>query len=119
MQNRSYNGKDNSNDLSYTINDIVILTKERLMTHSALQGKIKDENIDNNNVFSFSDVDLFKQRNGLLGQVEQSKRTPEGLCLKISKKLWTAVGGPDMYLVKIGSNITGEYRLLLENFVWF
>ena len=119
------NGRDGgSNDTTFMTNDIVILTNESLVTQSALKGQLKntsDSNFDvsdnDSNSLVFPELEPNAKRLGLLGQVEQFKRSPDGLCLKISRKLWKGVGASEMYLVKIGSNVTGkcQFTLLFAN----
>ena len=112
-----FNAQGNSGETTFMSNDIVILTSERMTSHTALKGKLRVKNntyIDTHKETSsliLATPDLDTRKNGFLGQVEQYKRSIDGLCLKISKKLWVAAGSPEMYLVKIGSNVTGKFQM--------
>jgi hypothetical protein len=42
----------------------------------------------------------------LVGHAESTRRELDGLVLKVSSRKWAKIGTKDMYLVKIGSNVT-------------
>jgi hypothetical protein len=42
----------------------------------------------------------------LIGHTESSRSELNGLILKVSRRKWTVVGKKEMYLIKVGSNIT-------------
>ena len=46
------------------------------------------------------------RKHGLVGHVEFRRDSLDGLLLKVSKRWWATVGEKDMYLWKLGSNIT-------------
>ena len=43
---------------------------------------------------------------GLIGHTEVSRKEVNGLILKVSKKRWAQAGKPEMYLLKLGGNVT-------------
>lgn len=54
-----------------------------------------------------------KQRS-LVGHVEYSRKTVDGLMVKVSRELWTKIGSEEMYILNLGSNVTAlrEYTAL-------
>jgi senataxin len=42
----------------------------------------------------------------LIGHTESARRELDGLILKVSKRKWATIGKHEMYLIKIGSNVT-------------
>jgi hypothetical protein len=50
-------------------------------------------------------ADSFKKY-GMIGHTESSRKELNGLILKVSKRRWTLLGKSEMFLLKIGSNIT-------------
>ena len=53
-------------------------------------------------------------RRCLVGHVEQSRKSAEGLIVKVSRELWQGIGCNEMYLLNFGSNVTAirEYTSL-------
>ena len=47
-----------------------------------------------------------QSRQSIVGHVEYSRKSVDGLMIKVSRQLWTSIGCEDMYLVYLGSNIT-------------
>ena len=94
------------------MNDIVVLTNDSRILHDALNGKMKnDDEYQHYEPLSYESNTL-SQRGGLLGHVEQFKRSPDGLFLRISRKIWLTTGRSEMFLIKIGGNITGKFHIL-------
>jgi hypothetical protein len=52
------------------------------------------------------DAESSLRKHGLVGHVEFCRDSLDGLLLKVSKRWWATVGMEDMYLWKLGSNIT-------------
>ena len=59
----------------------------------------------NNNSSFASQEDMFKH-SCIVGHTESSRSGVNGLILKISKRKWAQVGTKEMYLLRIGGNIT-------------
>ena len=80
---------DDYKDRSFIANDIVLLVKKESYVWDATKG-----NLDQANVSS------------LLGHIEYTKRSIQGITIQVSRKLWSTIGSQEMTLLKIGSNVT-------------
>lgn len=88
------NPKDRSGNMSFMTNDLVLLVQTNhkdIMSHIS-KGVIADE-------ASCSGL-------ALVGHTESPRRELRGLILKVSKRKWATIGKKEMYLLKIGSNVT-------------
>uniref|UniRef100_A0A7S4IUR5 WW domain-containing protein n=1 Tax=Odontella aurita TaxID=265563 RepID=A0A7S4IUR5_9STRA len=96
---------------SFMTNDIVLLSREDVWITKASKGDLDTSKGKTSASTSSSLVRggadaSDRQRRGMLGHVEYSRRSIDGLTLKVSRKLWLAIGGQDMWLLKVGSNVT-------------
>ena len=74
-------------------NDIVLLVKNERCVWDASKGTLQQQQKK-------------KERYGLIGNVEYTRRSIEGLTLQVSRELWSEVGSSEMVLLKLGCNIT-------------
>lgn len=89
---------------SFIANDVVLLVKEEAFIWAATKGNLnKSRNTTAGDEPPASSV---KTIFGLIGQVEHTRRSLEGLVLQVSRALWTQIGTQEMVLLKIGCNIT-------------
>lgn len=87
---------DDYKDRSFIANDIVLLVKKESYVWDATKG-----NLDQANVSSASGGIW-----GLLGHIEYTRRSIQGITIQVSRKLWSTMGSHEMTLLKIGSNVT-------------
>lgn len=112
-------GANASDDISssgggFYANDIILLASDLNAIISASRGKsLGDDGKKKNKGTGKKSLSLLpasspkdRKRMGLLGHTEHSRRTVDGLLLKVSRRLWTAVGTQDMFLMKLGGNVT-------------
>lgn len=86
--------KERVGNISFMTNDLVLLIQTQqkdIMSHIS-KGVIADE-------VSCSGL-------ALVGHTESSRRELRGLVLKVSKRKWATIGKKEMYLMRIGSNVT-------------
>ena len=101
------NSSSSKGDLSFTSNDLVVLIQNEYPTilSDINKGVARRPNGGaanmEENPHAFRSV-------ALVGHMETSRQdwTKGGLVLKVSKRRWAAIGQPNMYLVKLGSNVT-------------
>jgi hypothetical protein len=94
--------KGQGGNLSFMANDLVLLltTKHKDILRQIQQGTAKPpQGAD------LSDPSAFKSA-GFIGHMEASHREVNGMIVKVSRKKWIQLGQEEMYLVKIGSNVT-------------
>ena len=91
-------------DRQFITNDIVLLVRKEsdiwdatrgTLYQSSPQQKKKKESSSNND-----------GRVGIVGHVEYTRRSIEGLTIQVSREIWKEVGQSEMTLLKIGCNIT-------------
>lgn len=87
----------------FMANDIVLLiqTPYRHVLRDILRGNAVPLDATCDPSSAFSGISL-------VGHTEVSRRELNGLCLKVSKRKWTTNGKKDMYLVKVGANVTAQ-----------
>jgi senataxin len=85
--------KDKKEDLQFMPNDLVVLIpdKSKEQVEAALKGNSTIESL---------------RKHGLVGHTEFRRDSMDGLLLRVSKRWWATLGEKDMYLFKLGSNIT-------------
>lgn len=89
----------------FSSNDMVLLLSDPKHLHSALSGKLAPLT----SVSDFSAQDSPSKNNvrhAILGLCEYHRRTPDGLCLKVSREYWIKMKGVPTYIMKIGMNVT-------------
>ncbi|KAL9184080.1 hypothetical protein ACHAXT_002166 [Thalassiosira profunda] len=91
--------KMNFKDRQHFSNDVVLLMKKEACLWEAAKGTLE----------CTSNVRL-----GIVGHVEYTRRSMDGLIIQVSRKLWAEAGASEMVLVKLGCNITSlrEYTAL-------
>jgi senataxin len=91
-------------DRQFITNDIVLLVRKESDIWDATRGTLyqsspqqrkKKQSSSNND-----------GRLGIVGHVEYTRRSIEGLTIQVSRELWKEVGQSEMTLLKIGCNIT-------------
>jgi len=80
-------------DLQFYANDCVVLIPTEHV--DLVQRNMKEGDTEKN-----------MRKYGILGHTEHARKGVDGLQLKVSKKHWAKVGGTEMSIWKIGSNIT-------------
>jgi hypothetical protein len=88
--------------LSFMANDLVLLLTAR---HKDILREIQQGTARPPQGADLSDPSAFKSA-GLIGHTEASYREVNGMTVKVSRKKWIQLGQEEMYLVKIGSNVT-------------
>lgn len=97
-------------DMNFMANDLVLLLQPRykdLLLDIGRNSAAPPPGADPESMNAFANTSL-------IGHTESSRRELNGLILKVSKRKWAVVGQKEMYLVKIGSNVTAlrEYTAL-------
>ncbi|KAL7548333.1 hypothetical protein ACHAWF_011620, partial [Thalassiosira exigua] len=82
----------NYKDRSFMANDIVLLMKKESYIWDASKGLL--------------DRELDSTTCGIVGHIEYSRRSLEGLIIQVSRKFWTALKPSELVLLKLGCNIT-------------
>ena len=88
---------------SFKPNDVVVLVKDESTMNQAARGSLEES------IFCMSSSSSTSgggRRLGIVGHTESTRRTVDGLWIKVSRKHWTSFGRKNMCLVNIGSNIT-------------
>jgi hypothetical protein len=80
---------DDYKDRSFIANDIVLLVKKESFVWDATKGSLDQANASS-----------------LLGHIEYTRRSIQGITIQVSRKLWSTIGSQEMTLLKIGSNVT-------------
>ena len=101
VQVKSVLGNDYT-DRPFIANDIVLLVKRESYIWDASKGNLFKADTTQKQPVQKNDNGGF----GLVGHCEYSRRSTEGITIKVSRELWTQVGSKEMILIKIGSNIT-------------
>ena len=89
-----------SSNMTFQTNDLVILLQAshcdllQRIGHGTAVPKNKD------------DLQHAFEGCSLIGHTESNRRSLESLIVKVSKRKWAKIGQPEMYLVKVGSNVT-------------
>jgi hypothetical protein len=88
--------------LPFMANDLVLLLTA---SHKDILRQIQQGTARPTQGGDLSDPSAFKSA-GLIGHTEASYREVSGMTIKVSRKKWIQLGREEMYLVKIGSNVT-------------
>ena len=84
--------KNKKDDLQFMPNDLVLLIPEK--SKEQVEGALKGNSTES------------LRKHGLVGHTEFRRDSIDGLLLRVSKRWWATLGQKDMYLWKLGSNIT-------------
>ena len=85
-------------DRGFIANDIVLLAKNDSCIWDASKGTLKPQQ---------QQASVSNAPHGVVGHIEYTRRSVEGMTVQVSRKLWTGMGNTsEMVLLKIGSNIT-------------
>jgi hypothetical protein len=96
------NPKQRGETMNFMANDIVLLiqTPHKDILRNIGQGiAVPPDGSDPDSSFVFAGISL-------IGHTESARRELNGLILKVSKRKWAVIGKKEMYLVKVGSNVT-------------
>jgi hypothetical protein len=88
--------------LPFMANDLCLLLTAR---HKDILRQIQQGTARPPQGGDLSDPSAFKSA-GLIGHTEASYREVNGMTVKVSRRKWIQLGKEEMYLVKIGSNVT-------------
>jgi len=94
--------RGNGNDMNFMANDLVLLIQPRykdLLRDIGRNAAVPPDGTDPDGAHVFGNTSL-------VGHTESSRRELNGLILKVSKRKWAVAGKKEMYLIKIGSNVT-------------
>ncbi|KAL3787772.1 hypothetical protein HJC23_009823 [Cyclotella cryptica] len=91
-------------DRMFMANDIVVLVEEESILWDATKGTMNGRNNSQKQQTQSSISEAFQC--GIVGHIEYTRRSIEGLVITVSRSLWTQIGSREMTLLKIGSNIT-------------
>jgi hypothetical protein len=89
-------------DRAFIANDIVILMRDESHLWEAAGGTLLQEKKQPPRQGQSCRPD----RHGLVGYIEYTHRSIEGLIVQVSRQLWSDVGTSEMVLLKLGCNIT-------------
>jgi len=89
---------------SFKPNDVVLLVRDETTMNQAARGSLEDSAFSTTG--SSSSATSGGRRLGIVGHTESTRRTVDGLWVKVSRKHWTSFGRKNMCLVNVGSNIT-------------
>ena len=81
---------------SFRPNDIVVLVRDEDAINRASKGNLNGSRGSGN----------VNDSRGIVGHTESSRRTVDGLWVKVSRKHWLAAGRQNMCLLNVGSNVT-------------
>jgi hypothetical protein len=85
-------------------NDVVVLVAEEKMIWDASKGTLSEKTSQKKSSEGASTKSLF----GIVGHIEHTRRSVEGLFITISRKIYQQIGCQEMTLLKIGSNVTSQ-----------
>mmetsp|Transcript_14860 Transcript_14860/g.42847 ORF Transcript_14860/g.42847 Transcript_14860/m.42847 type:complete len:1072 (-) Transcript_14860:2242-5457(-) len=93
---------------SFKPNDVVLLVRDEDTMTRAARGSLEDSAFTTTGTGSSTSTSTSGggRRLGIVGHTESTRRTVDGLWIKVSRKYWTSFGRKNMCLVKIGCNIT-------------
>lgn len=94
--------KNRGDTMSFFPNDVVLLIQARYKDILRDIGNARaspPDGTDPESSTAFAGISL-------IGHTESARRELNGLILKVSKRKWTVIGEKEMYLVKVGSNVT-------------
>ena len=83
----------NFKDRAFIANDVVLLVKKESYFWEASKGTLEQQQ-------------RTPVKFGLVGHIEYTRRSTEGLFIHVSRALWSEVGSSEMVLLKLGCNIT-------------
>ena len=89
-------------DRSFISNDIVLLMREESYIWEASGGTLLRRKRQQQQ----QGQSLQPSRYGIVGYIEYTRRSIEGLTVQVSKEFWSEVGTSEMVLLKLGCNIT-------------
>jgi len=91
---------ENYRDRTFIANDIVLLARKESCVWDACKGALVQRQQKQRQGRS-------QVRQGIVGHIEYTRRSMEGMTIQVSRKLWTEVGSTaEMVLLKLGCNIT-------------
>ena len=86
---------ENYKDRQYIANDVVLLMRKEKYIWDASKGNLLSQNQSSQSRF------------GIVGHIEYTRRSIEGLTIQVSRELWKEIGSTsEMVLLKLGCNIT-------------
>ena len=89
---------------SFKPNDVVLLVRDEDTMNRAARGSLEDSAFTITGTSSSTSGG--GRRLGIVGHTESTRRTVDGLWIKVSRKHWSSFGRKNMCLVNTGSNIT-------------
>lgn len=90
-------------DRMFMANDVVLLITEESILWDATKGTMNERNkSEKHEQSSLSEAAQF----GVVGHIEHTRRSIEGLVITVSRSLWSQIGSQEMMLLRIGSNVT-------------
>jgi senataxin len=89
-------------NLTFMSNDLVLLLQPQykdILQHISNGTAVPVDGTDPEGMHAMAGISL-------IGHTESTRRELNGLILKVSKRKWAKIGKNEMYLIKIGSNVT-------------
>jgi senataxin len=107
--------RDQGSKMQFFPHDIccLVTVEKKDLVENLLRGRKQNLNKNNDCNSSSGDSPAF-QKACLVGHTESHRSSVHGLILKVSKRRWAQIGTKEMYLLRIGSNVTAlrEYTAL-------
>ena len=94
---------ENYRDRQFIANDIVLLMKKEKYIWDASKGALLEQN---NNHNQQQQKTQHQSRFGIVGHIEYTRKSVDGLTIQVSRELWKECGTSEMVLLKLGCNIT-------------
>jgi hypothetical protein len=117
MSNSSRTNSRRSSDSSQTDflpNDLILLTCDSSIVEQAYKGILRPPDKSSYSMTSLLSLQspFVEGRLAVVGTVTQRCRNLDSLVIQVSRRLWkpTSMGPSELFLLRLGSNITGEYR---------
>ena len=93
---------ENYRDRQFIANDIVLLMKKEKYIWDASKGTLLEQNNNNQQ----QQKTQHQSRFGIVGHIEYTRKSVDGLTIQVSRELWKECGTSEMVLLKLGCNIT-------------
>lgn len=111
--------KRNESGIEFLQNDLVLISCEMTILEQAIKGKLDFQKTSYSMANMLSMASPFiNGRLAVIGVVSNKCRSVDGLVVNISRRLWKDqnFGARDLFLFRIGGNVTGKKVSFIQNF---
>jgi hypothetical protein len=99
-------------------NDLVLITCDSSIVEQAYKGILRPPDKSSYSMSSLLSLNspFVDGRLAIMGTVTQRCKSLDALVVQVSRRLWkpTSMGASDLFLLRLGSNITGEWRMTIH-----